>query len=250
MQIHMLRILCLCTAAFFTTALPQMASGKDKTITLSGESCDYKLRFDPKMANEAEIRDSFELLVLPSWAMTFGGTAFSVADVASFDEAAMSKQCAESVNKVKSLKLVPLAGVKELRSLVLKELDDSCSYHKLNAAGYKNPAVLRKYTPAASCSAFVDALEGKADLTKVFDQVSQASCQNNASTKLCLERENQKRGNPAEMKVRVQTYGWGNCAVGFLLLNTSKSAEIRAKLQKSFLKRFKAREVNCEGEEG
>jgi hypothetical protein len=250
MQTVTSRILSLCAAVIFAAMQPHAALSANKSITLAGETCDYKLSFDPAKAKETAVKDTFELLVMPSWAMTFGATAFSASDVPSIDKAEIARQCKASINQVKSIKLLPLAGVDEYRETVLKELDDSCTYHELMAAGYQDPSVLRRYNAAASCAPFIDALDGKSDLTAMFDQVNMKSCENNANTKTCLADAAKLRGNSAEMKVQVQTFGWSNCAVQFLLINTSKSGDTRQKLQKSFFKTYKAQALNCEGEEG
>jgi hypothetical protein len=147
---------------------------------------------------------------------------------------------------VKSLKLLPLKGLEDLRKRTLAELDDSCSYHKIYAAGFTDPSKLRQYKPAASCVRYVDALEGKTDLEAAFDDMLKERCRNNANTKACLAEAEKKRGDIEEMRIEVQNFGWNNCAVESLLLNQSKSDDMRQKLQQQFFKRYKVKELPCE----
>jgi hypothetical protein len=244
--------LCAWAAVLFLTVAPQETQGARKRIELVAEPCNYMVTFDPKKTDEARIRNTFELLVLPDWgagwAVSFSYTVFSAAEIKTIDPEGVARQCAESLEKLKSLKLLPLAGVESQRGMAIAELEDSCRYHRLNAEGYRNPSVLRQYMPAAACFRFVDALEGKSDLAAMFDEVHRGRCEDNANPKSCLADLQKKRGNADEMKVDVQNFGWNNCALAFTLRETSKNAETKRKLGGAFLKAYKAREGSCEGE--
>jgi hypothetical protein len=236
----------LLLAAVLCVMLPHSASAARKKVTLTGETCSFVLTYDTAKNQKRQFEDTFELLVLPRWAETFSVTAFSAKDVEAIKPGDLAPQCKASIDKVKSLKLVSMDGVEKLRGDAVERIEDSCAYHGAMQDGYRDPSALRKYSPAAACSRFVDVLEGKSDLTATFDAVLQEACKDNADTKACLARGNKKRGDVAEMKVEVLTFGWSNCAVGYLKVNAPDYDERRRKLADVFLKRFKAREVDCE----
>jgi hypothetical protein len=219
-----------------------------KKLTLQGEVCDYVLTYDPAKADKAQITNTFEMLVMPSWAMTFGVGVFEAKDIeAASTPDEINRQCAASREKIKSLKLLPDKMFETRRQTILAQLEDSCSYHKTLLAGYTDPSALRQYKPAAkTCARFVDALEGKTDLNAMFETVLQESCKDNADTASCLARGRKKSGNTAEMKVDVQGYGWNNCAIDFMLINAPQEQTERQKLSDVFLKRFKAKQDTCE----
>jgi hypothetical protein len=239
--------LSLCLIALASAVSPDHTLAARKKLTLQGEVCDYVLTYDPAKTEKARIADTFELLVMPSWAMTFGVGVFEAKDIGSVKPEEITRQCADSITKVKSLKLLSDKTYESRRQAIVAQLEDSCSYHKTLLAGYTDPSVLRQYRPAAkSCARFVDALEGKTDLNAMFETVLQESCKDNADTASCLARGRKKSGNVAEMKVEVQGYGWNNCAVGFLLLAADREQETRQAMSEAFLKRFKAEQMECE----
>jgi hypothetical protein len=218
-----------------------------KKLTLQGEVCEIVLTYDPAKADKARITDTFAMLVMPPWAMTFGVGVFEAKDIGNADPGEITRQCADSIAKVKSLKLLPDKVYEKRRQTILAQLEDSCSYHQTLLAGYTNPSALRAYKPASqSCARFVDALEGKTDLNAMFETVLQESCKDNADTASCLARGRKKSGNTAEMKVDVQGYGWNNCAINFLLINAPQEQQERQKLSEGFLQRFKAEQMECE----
>jgi hypothetical protein len=236
----------LLLAAVLCSLLPHNALAARKKVTLAGETCSFVLTYDTAKTEKRQLEDTFELLVLPRWAETFGGGVFAAKDIDALKPGDLAPQCKASIDKVKSLKLVAMDGVEKLRGDAVERIEDSCAFEKALQEGYRDPSALLRYAPAASCSRFVNALEGKSDLTAMFDEVLQNQCKDNASTKDCLARGNKKRGDAAEMKVEVQTFGWNNCAVGYLKINAPGYDEKRRKLADAFLKRFKAREVDCE----
>jgi hypothetical protein len=252
MNLFKSQAVCAGAAVLLLAVYPQEAQSARKRIELMSEPCYYMLTFDPKKADEARIRNTFELLVPPdeatSWLVSFSYPVFSAGEIKTIDPESVARQCAESLGKLRSLELLRLAGVESQRGVAIAELEDSCGYHRLNAAGYRNPSVLRQYTPAAQCFRFVDALEGKTDLTAMFDEIHRGRCEDNANPKLCRADLQKKRGNAEEMKVDVLNFGWNNCALGFTLRNTSKNAETKRKLGQAFLKTYKAREVNCQAD--
>ena len=240
------RLRFACAVLLCLAVCPQGAQGASKQIEVLAESCSYMLTFDPAKADEARIRDTFELLLLPLWAASFGQAVFSAGEIKTIDLAAIEHRCAASLDRVKSLKLLTLAGVESRRSAVLAELADSCRFDRLNAEGYRNPSVLRQYTPAAACFRYVDAMEGKSDLTTVYDEVSRG-CEDNANPKLCFAEVRKRRGNTGEMQVYVHNFGWNNCANAFTLRATADNTEKGLELGQALLKAYKAREVNCDG---
>jgi hypothetical protein len=229
-------------------AFPQHALSATKKITLQSETCSYVFSYDAKKFEKRQLEDTFEMVVMPRWAETFSSSVFSAKDVDALKPDEVAQQCKASLNKVKSFKLIELDGIEQLRRSALERLEDSCAFHKILIAGHRNPTALRDYTPAASCSRFVDALEGKTDLTVMFDTVLQETCRDNADTKACIDRRNTLRGDIPEMRVEVTTFGWNNCAVDFLKFNTNNQRDdaLRRKLADVFFKQFKAREEYCD----
>jgi hypothetical protein len=114
---------------------------------------------------------------------------------------------------------------------------------------HREPGALREYKPAAACSRYVDALEGKTDLAQTWRNTITESCRNNADPKACASR-NLADGNGPNgtqwMRLYVLSYGWNNCAVPYLKVNTAKTEGARSALQQRFKRLFKVKKQNCD----
>jgi hypothetical protein len=238
----------VCLAILMCGSFSPTAFGASKKVTLAAEMCNYVLTYDAAKVKKQQLEDTFQLLVMPQWAETFGVSVFAAKDIGAIKIEDVGQQCKASLDKVKALKLVQLDGIEDLRNTVLERIEDSCDFHKALSAGYRAPSALRAYGPAGSCNRFVDALEGKTDVTMMFDSVVKNSCRDNVDEKACLSRQSKSRGNVAEMKIEIQNYGWNNCAVAFMKINRDQERDEAARrtLADAFLKRFKGREVDCE----
>lgn len=233
-------------AVFIVAASLQPSQGASKRVIVSDETCNYALTYDPAKTGETQIKDTFEFLLLPGWTTVFGHSVFSADAIKSIDLGKIDEQCAASLTKVKSLKLLPIDAVEARRNATIAEIEDSCRYDRLDSEGFRNPAALRNYTKASACFRYVDALEDKSDLTAMYDEVGRDQCKRSGNVKNCLGDLRKNRGNVAEMKVYVQNFGWNHCAIAFNLRNTEQNNEKAQTLAHALMKQFKGRKTTCD----
>lgn len=219
--------------------------GADKRVKLTGETCDYILTYNPSKVSEAQVKDTFALLLTPQ-NQVFGAIVFSVEAMKAVDIGKIERDCAQSLDKIRAMQLAPLDGIESYRTAVIAETEDSCRFDRIDARGFAEPSALREYRPAAACDKYVDALEGKSDLTAMFSRLVHDKCKNNSDVRACVARANKAFDNVDAMKLDVHNFGWGNCANAFTLRNTADNDARTQKLATAFLKAYRARQVNCE----
>ena len=132
------------------------------------------------------------------------------------------------------------------------QFDDACLLGGVKLRGYADPSVLRRYRRASPhCDAFVDALEGKTDLTALWRATIRKNCADNASPAACRQR-NEVQGNGPDgetwKRIYLMGFGWGNCAVNHTTFNTEegeRSTAQRERLFKALVKTYRVKE-SCE----
>jgi hypothetical protein len=208
------------------------------------DACDYKVTFDPKKIDKAALEGTIDLLfkLQPS---ALGGMHHTPEDAATADLGKLQKECAKAIDSRKSLKLLPLPGLEDYRSAVIDDIRDTCEREVARVRAIKDASALRAYTPAlATCSEYIDALEGKTDFEQVFRKTSELTCRDNASPAACRNRiiaDGQKPDGTARKRLFLLAFGWSNCAGDNA---TTRAADDKRKTQldglaKAFRRQFK-----------
>ncbi|WP_257166782.1 hypothetical protein [Bradyrhizobium sp. SRS-191] len=221
--------------------------------TMSWDSgCRFTVRYDPAKQDETRLRNTVRLLFGPSDFDSPGTLpAFEPKAVAALDPDKIDRACKATLDAAARLEFIALPGVDDYRRARIAELKDSCDFELAQTRGFKTPAALRDYQPAAACVRFVDAIEGKTDLQQMFRQAVDQGCADNASPKACVARyaaEAQKADGPERMRIYLVNFGWTNCAVNYNLRNTGaqKTEAMRSALETQFRKMFKVKQDKCE----
>ena len=235
-------------ALWVACSLPLIAGAAEaqtKRLRFNDDTCDYELRYDSAKLPEAAVKATVELLfsMPPSIDQPFVSIN-QPEDIAKLDISKVEEQCREKPAAVTGRATLPLRGLDAYKAALVEELDDSCELERAKFAGYRDPSALRRYTPAAACSHFVDAIEGKADLQETYRKMSEASCKDNASPAQCLARWREQGKDPVMMRIGLLDYGWNNCAVQFT--KRGNNDRTRARLAAQFLKQYRARKLQCE----
>ena len=241
-----------CVAALAAAlALGNSASAAEKSVSWTDDACTHSVRFDPAKHDEKRLKNTIQL-VFP--APDFGAPIVPhVPDpqaVARLDPGKFDQQCSKVLKTTRELELVPLKGIEDYRRAKVDEFEDACRFGNAEIRGLRNPSALREYTRAPSCSHFIDALEGKSDMMKVFRETAAQQCSNNASPQRCRDetlKEAEKPDGAARVRLNLTTFGWNNCAIKFTVgYDSLKSQEqMRSSLQKQFRQMFKVRS-KCE----
>jgi hypothetical protein len=221
--------------------------------TMSWESgCRFSVRYDPAKQDETRLRNTVHLLFGPS-DFDAPGTlpAFEPKAVAALDPDKIDRACKAALDTATRLEFIALPGIDDYRRARVAELKDSCDFDLAQTRGFKTPAALRDYQPAAACARFVDAIEGKTDLQQMFRQTVAQGCANNASPQACSARyaaEAQKPDGQERMRIYLVNFGWTNCAINYNLRNTGekKMEAMRSALETQFRKMFKVKQDKCE----
>jgi hypothetical protein len=181
---------CLAVLGFLLICPTSFAA--DKTLSWTSAStkgfCRNTLRFNPSKYSEGSLWDTIHLLFgPPDFEPPSVGSSFSAEQYLKFDFDELDQQCVKSLNRAHELMLVPLKGIEDYRRYLVDEVKDTCDFYRIKMQGYSAPSVLREYRPAAACTPFIDALEGKTDMMAMVRETIARSCKDNASPGRCAQ---------------------------------------------------------------
>jgi hypothetical protein len=215
-------------------------------------SCNYKIRFDPKKYDAARVLNTadfvFETRSIPHFPIPQTHIPYEASGVDAY-----RKACSGHADLLTSLPLVDLPGLKSYRDLQLEQLKDWCDFGAALIRGHLGDiAALRAFEPSiAQCSGYVDALDGKTDIRRVWHELVVSSCQKNSRPEECRARHFAAEGQPDEaerIRKDVLTWGWQNCSTPYLKTGNSvsrKAAAMKARLVDTFRKRFRMIRAPC-----
>lgn len=216
--------------------------GARKTITWNDYECRYRIAFDTAKADERALRNTVNFL--------FGETSpiqpplvehFDTPDAAArVDASRFQAACVKAERQAQAMKFIDLPGIEEFWKLKIENIRDACAYGEATIGGIRDAAALRRFTPAATCMPYVDALDGRGDLDRTWREVIAESCKNNASPNACAARDIAAAARPdgeARKRLLVLQFGWSTCAVQYVRFNET-APEMKAK-QDALIKRFR-----------
>jgi hypothetical protein len=215
------------------------------TISWDGE-CQYTIQIDTEKHDERRVRNTIDLLYTSNGIYPDPGRASDAASIANYQ-----KQCANEVSRRANLTLLPLPGLEQYRRFDVERLRDKCDYDVVVLRSDDNPSALRDYLPAAACSRYVDALEGKADLGEIWRETIKTACKSNLNPDQCEQRRLEEAAKPdggSRMRHYVRTFGWQNCAVKYRK-KSDRAAETEKSLVERFERAFRVKRQQCNWEQ-
>ncbi|WP_340672443.1 hypothetical protein [Bradyrhizobium ottawaense] len=230
--------------------------GAQKSIQwVDGAFCEFETRFDPAKDNEESLRNTINVIFgddkFYSYISSFtppdapGGVRRMTTDE-------LERTCKLAKDRAASLPVIALPGIELFRRLKIEELEDGCWFYTvLNRAKAGETAALREYAPsAAACSAYIDALEGKADLRAFWREMTDTKCRAFADPERCridAQKGHSDADADEQRKSDVLGFGWNNCSTGYLKKNVwaKKSELMRKALEANFRRRFKVKAFPC-----
>ena len=246
----------LSLAALVSAAISAPAGAAEKTLSVTGPGCDYKIRFDPAKVDQKKLRDTADIafgegLSLPYFPV-HPATEVYTEKMMEADYATCVKPTAD----LKALSFLDMPGVEDIRARRLEQIADSCAFDRIKARAMRPGAsakILAEFQPAAqACGRLVEKLDDPAGIRPVWRDLVAKSCATNGSPARC-----RKDGLAAETKpdgdrlIREDMIGyhWTNCAVPFMKMNLEQERDQAARqaLAKELRKRFKVKEVCEEG---
>lgn len=234
----------LSAAITLATILALCGAAAAAQVSWEDDACDYKVTFDPRKINKDALQGTIDL-VFKQQPVPLGGLYQTPEQAATADLGKLQQECSEAIDGRKSLKLLPLPGLEDYRTAVVEDIRDTCARETAGMRAIADASALRDYQPAiATCSEYIDALEGKADFERVFRKTNEQSCRNNASPAACLNRtiaDGQKPDGAQRKRLFVLGFGWGNCAVNLptVAAQDQKRKAQQAGLEKAFRRQFK-----------
>ncbi len=241
-------------AAFFLAVCATPCVAAEKTISVSGPGCDYKVRFDPTKVDERKLRDTANALLGEG----FANPDFPVHPATQvYSEALINADydaCMKPSEASRALSLLDIPGLEDLRARRLEQIADTCAYERIKARALTpggSARILAEYQPAAqACAKIVEKADDPAALRPIWRALVQKRCVDNSNPAQCrksgLALENEKDADRL-IRADVIGYDWTNCAVPFLKLNQEQEKDdaVRQTLAKEFRKKFKTKEI-CE----
>jgi hypothetical protein len=230
------------------------AGAAEKSFSVTGAGCDYKVRFDPAKVDGARLRDTADLILgqaLPS-------PDFQVHPPSDIYTEALVKAdyeaCLKPGEAARKLAFIDMPGVEDLRSRRLDQIADTCAYEQIKGRalipGASAKILLEHKASAQACGRYVQALDDPAGLRAFWRAQVDKRCKINSDPARCRKDSLSMEKQPdADRLIRTDliTYDWNNCAIEFLRLNQDQKRDEEAQqaLVKSFRKAFKTKET-CE----
>jgi hypothetical protein len=248
----------LATLATATLLSCHVSYAAQKTIEWLDEiQCSNSIKFDPKKYDEKKLRNTIAAI----FANRFTGDPFPYispeiqihpTSPASLRLEQFKQLCDRTIRQAADLAVIDLPGIEAYRKLKLEELDDECKFGtiKIRAAS-GDPAALRSYAPsAATCSGFIDALEGKADIMTFWRELVDSHCQYNAAPSACRADFFSHEGKDDAMdwvRSDVLEYGWIRCSTPYskISVDRKRAEETQTTLASEFRLRFKIKRPVC-----
>jgi hypothetical protein len=221
-----------------------------RTITWDDEMCSNSLEFDDTKYDETTLRNTVGLLFStpPVETPPIEGV-LKPEDIATLDLGRVQATCTDALARADRVPFLALPGLKAYWVNKIDEIRDVCAFDVAKIRAYQDPSALREYRPAAACSRFVDALEGKVDLVQTWRNTVAESCRSNADRNRCISSSLANGNGPNGrdwIRLYVIEFGWSNCAVKFLKINTAKTEGMRTALQQRFKRLFKVKKQGCD----
>ncbi|MFG1407561.1 hypothetical protein V5F80_15905 [Xanthobacter sp. VTT E-85239] len=228
------------------------AGAAQKSVSFADGACSGRVWFDPAKTDEKGLRDTLAL-VYDYTLSAAPSPSFpnKPADMGRVNAAAYAAKCARIEAAAAALKPLDLPGAQDFHAKVKAAVADFCSFNIAKLKAFTTPAALRDFTPApAACGVYVDALEGKGDLSAVWRESIAASCTKNVNPQACAARELRHAAVPDSagwMRLYLITHAWNNCAVPTLKVNDPAGEAARAVLIQSLAEAFPRQKLECEG---
>lgn len=250
-------------AAVTFAALPMLAAlefaasalAAEKTLSWWHDDCGYSVSFDPAKEDEARLRNTVHLIYgPPDFKAPSVGLPFNPHSVARLNLDHTRRECQSALDVAGRLEFIALAGIDDYRRALMDEIRDTCEFETVQIRGFKEPSALRDYQPAAACSPYVDALEGKRDIMAAFQQTVSQRC-TGADQVSCIDRtfaRAQKNDGGDWVRLYLTKFGWNNCAVDFTSRSVDgrKLEQMRAGLEEQFRSAFRVTKNRCEAAAG
>lgn len=252
-----MRLLHLSLVALFPLFAAGPSWAAEKTISVTGPGCDYKIRFDPTKVDGRRLKDTAQILFaeggLPS--PDYSGSAMSGAVTPAKVEADRAT-CLAPLAKAKALAPLDMAGLKDLLAGRIAAIEDGCAFQAIQqralVAGARPDVLLEHKASVAACGAYAKALETPAAMRVRWRADVEKQCASNASPAQCRKTSFSMEQKPnADELIRrdLIAFYWSNCANErtMLSVNQDKDEAALETLRKAFKKQFKTREKCEEG---
>ncbi|MDM7922519.1 MAG: hypothetical protein QUS14_09495 [Pyrinomonadaceae bacterium] len=212
------RVLGLSAAVLF---LCIVGAAQTATFKWSDMLCDYSATYDTKKHSAEQIRDTHKLYEMQGVPLQFSATVWKYEDIAKLDIDKLDVEYKAKREQLLALKLVKIPYWEKARAAKLKELDQVYELTRVSARAYTDPAVLRTYNGAESCKLKYaePIIAGGEDLVKIWREVNLDSQAKNSDPARLQRRWDQENASPDRLKfalVETMSFGWWNCANGFI----------------------------------
>ncbi|TDR89772.1 hypothetical protein [Enterovirga rhinocerotis] len=225
------------------------AAAQTKTYRWEDGLCRHSVRYDPRKVDEQALKSTAEILNTEQ-GVPIAMSPLTPADAEKLDPAGFETQCAATAARMRAHRLLPLPGIEEYRTERARQIDDACAFGSAQLRSHRDPSALRRYAPAAGrCDRFVDALEGRADLTATWRARITETCARNVDPASCRKRREDEGARPdgeARKRLYLVSFGWGNCATEFAAFNgegAKRRQAMEEKLTRAFKKAYGVRET-------
>lgn len=204
-------------AMLFAVAGVSALAQRPAVLRWEDEMCEYSGTFDPKLHTAARLRNTLKLSLPGSYLLETNTIAWSYADIAKLDLAALDGEYKRKAAELKALDIVNVPYWQDFRTRKLRELEQVYTLERTSLLGYADPAKLLGYMSASDCTTrFARPLVAGGDaLLAAWLGVNVESRKNNSDPDRLQRIFEQQLRSDDKMKfalIEVMNFGWSNCA--------------------------------------
>jgi hypothetical protein len=212
--------------------------------------CQNTLRFDPAKYSEASLWDTIHLIFGRPDLNPLFLAGFEPEDYLNFDFDKLNADCANAIGKANKLTLLPLNGIEDYLRSSVDVVKDLCEFDRIKMQGFSTPSILRDYAPAAACTPFIDALEGKPVAQETALSVCRSRIQSTYGSAILGRLLASCVQNILFRGPRIALLDeWNNCAVKYMKMNQATEERVviqmRDELEKQFRRLFNVKTGKC-----
>jgi len=197
------------------------AFGQLRKFKWSGTVCEFEGTYEAKRFTPAQLKNTLRLSSTAEFDLLTDATPLRYEDIKMLSLENLDAEYAAKTSALKKLDIVRTKYFETLRANKLKELDELYKLKRATMLAYQNPSVLRDLKFADACVKKFAAplVNGGDELLRIWQTVNEESRLKNASPenlKRIFDEQNRSPDKYKFARMEVMTYGWWNCANGFI----------------------------------
>ncbi len=198
-----------------------VAHSQNQTFSWKDESCEYISTYNPSKVTQTQLNNCYKLAFSQEFRLENTPSVFSTASINDLGLDSLTVEYQFKLQRLKTLCIPRSIFWEGLRSSSIKELKQVYELSRAAYLGYSDPAKLKQYVSEAPClPKYRDAIIAGGDkLIAQWRELTALSAETNCCPEQVWASFNHELESKEKMqhaRVYVMTFGWWNCANGYV----------------------------------